>query len=84
MAVVSLLAATAVWVLTPNAPALPYHLQNALTCWCRPRYTKMEAQKSQNTANVIKNYFHCIEEQEILEVTVWPPRSPDLNIMESV
>ncbi|KAK1804887.1 hypothetical protein P4O66_019256, partial [Electrophorus voltai] len=33
-----------------------------------------------HTANVIKNYRQCKEEQDVLEVMVWPPQSPDLNI----
>ena len=37
-----------------------------------------------HTANVIKNYLQPKEEQEVLEVMVWPPQSPDLNIIESV
>ena len=37
-----------------------------------------------HTANVIKNYLQRKEEQEVLEVMVWPPQSPDLNIIESV
>ena len=37
-----------------------------------------------HTANVIKNYLQRKEEQEVLEVKVWPPQSPDLNIIESV
>lgn len=32
------------------------------------------------TAKVVKNY---LQREGVLEVTVWPPRSPDLNI-ESV
>ncbi len=37
-----------------------------------------------HTANVIKNYLKRKEEQGVLEVMVWPPQSPDLNIIESV
>ena len=37
-----------------------------------------------HTANVIKNYLQRKEEQKVLEVMVWPPQSPDLNIIESV
>ncbi|XP_066567848.1 putative LOC110439812 homolog [Amia ocellicauda] len=37
-----------------------------------------------HTAKVIKNYLQCKEEQGFLEVLVWPPQSPDLNIIESV
>ncbi|KAK6476651.1 CD276 antigen [Huso huso] len=37
-----------------------------------------------HTAKVIKNYLQRKEEQGVLEVMVWPPQSPDLNIIESV
>ncbi|KAK1794182.1 hypothetical protein P4O66_011080 [Electrophorus voltai] len=37
-----------------------------------------------HTADVIKNYLQRKEKQEILEVMVWPPQSPDLNIIQSV
>ena len=37
-----------------------------------------------HTASVIKKYLQRKEEQEVLEVMVWPPQSPDLNIIESV
>ena len=37
-----------------------------------------------HTANVMKNYLQHKEEQGVLEVMVWPPQSPDLNIIESV
>ncbi len=37
-----------------------------------------------HTANFIKNYLKHKEEQGVLEVMVWPPQSPNLNIIESV
>ncbi len=37
-----------------------------------------------HTTSVIKNYLQRKEEEEVLEVMVWPPQSPDLNIIESV
>ncbi|XP_051789511.1 thiamin pyrophosphokinase 2 isoform X2 [Erpetoichthys calabaricus] len=37
-----------------------------------------------DTAKVIKNYLQRKEEQEVLEVMVWPPQSPDLNIIKCV
>ena len=32
----------------------------------------------------LKNYFQLQEEHGVLQQMVWPPQSPDLNIMESV
>lgn len=33
---------------------------------------------------VIKNYLQCKEEQGVLEVMVWTPQSPALNIIKAV
>ena len=37
-----------------------------------------------HTARVIKNYLQQQEEQGVLQQMVWPPQSPDLNIIKSV
>ncbi|XP_063803823.1 fibrinogen-like protein 1 [Pseudophryne corroboree] len=37
-----------------------------------------------NTANASKNYLQCKEEQRVLEVMIWPPQRPDLNIIKAV
>lgn len=49
-----------------------------------PKFILRQNNDPKHTANVIKNYFHHKEEQEVLAVKVWPPQSPDLNIIESV
>ncbi|KAK1800821.1 hypothetical protein P4O66_006005, partial [Electrophorus voltai] len=48
-----------------------------------PKFILQQNNDPKHTASVIKNYLHLKEEQEVLEVMVWPPQSPDLNI-ESV
>lgn len=49
-----------------------------------PKFILQHDNDPKHTANVIKNYLQRKEEQEVLEVMVWPPQSPDLNIIESV
>ena len=49
-----------------------------------PKFILQQDNDPKHTANVIKKYLQRKEEQEVLEVMVWPPQSPDLNIMESV
>lgn len=37
-----------------------------------------------HTARVVRRYLAELEEQNICETMVWPPQSPDLNIIENV
>ena len=49
-----------------------------------PKFILQQDNDPKHTANVIQNYLQRKEEQGVLEVMVWPPQSPDLNIIESV
>ncbi|MBN3305941.1 BT2A1 protein, partial [Amia calva] len=49
-----------------------------------PKFILLHDNDPKHTATVIKNYLQRKEEQGVLEVMVWPPQSPDLNIIESV
>ena len=63
------------------------HIHHAIPSGRRligPKFILQQDNDPKHTANVIKNYLQRKEEQEVLEVMVWPPQSPDLNIMESV
>lgn len=44
-----------------------------------PKFILQQDNVSQ-TAKVIENYHQHKEEQDVLEVMVWPPQSPDVNI----
>lgn len=37
--------------------------------------------ETKRTAKVIRDYLHCKDEPEVLEVIAWPPQNHDLNIM---
>ena len=52
--------------------------------FCRMTTTSNIQRKILRTAKDIKNYLQRKEERGVLEVMVWPPQSPDLNIIESV
>ncbi|MEQ2284609.1 hypothetical protein AMECASPLE_023400 [Ameca splendens] len=45
---------------------------------------KCYVSEPKHAAKVIKNYLQCKKEQDLLEVMVWTPQSPHLNIMECV
>ncbi|MBN3274473.1 TCB2 transposase, partial [Polyodon spathula] len=49
-----------------------------------PKFILQHDNDPKHTAKVIKNYLQRKEEQGVLEVMVWPPQSPDLNIIKSV
>jgi len=49
-----------------------------------PKFILQQDNDPKHTANVIKNCLQRKEEQEVLEVLVRPPQSPDLNIIKSV
>ena len=49
-----------------------------------PKFILQQDNTPKHTANVMKNYLQRQEEQGVLEEMVWPPQSPDLNIIESV
>ena len=56
---------------------LQYHLH-----LIGPKFILLHDNDPKHTARVIKNYLHRQEEQGVLQQMVWPPQSPDLNMME--
>ena len=63
---------------------LLHHAIPSRRCVVGPKCILQQDKDPKHTANVMKNYLQCKEEQGVLEVMVWPPQSPDLNIIESV
>ena len=53
-------------------------------CMIGPKCILHQDIQPKHTANVIKNYLQCKEDQEALEVKVWTQQSPDVNIIQSI